>query len=132
VRRRALYKQVWRASFRDERPEHRRLEDIGARLEREREIAARLGGALGRRIGPECIVVDIPERVSFELDIPVIPAEGGGGPAAASVLEKIDRGAFPSTLRGISVSACRDPEVLAALGRMDMSACLGLGGEDRE
>jgi HD superfamily phosphohydrolase len=125
VRRRMLYKQVARVQFRPENPAHLRLEDIGARLLLEREIADEAGQALGRRIPEERIIVDVPERISFEINIPVIdpgqsePEESDAGDSS-HVFGRLGHEDFPRSLRCISVSAQRDEGLLAVLARMDL------------
>ena len=130
TRHRALHKQVLRLPFSDASPAHRSLEDIGARLALEREIAAAAGTMLGRAVPPECIVVDVPERLSFDAAIPVVDpsqleAEEAETGVPVSVFHRMGSGDFPSSLRSISVSARRDPELLAVLGRMDLPRRLG-------
>ncbi len=72
ARRRVLHKQVLRLPFSDDRPAHALIEDIPARLSLEREIAAEAGRILGRVVDPESIIVDVPERLSFDVAIPVV------------------------------------------------------------
>jgi HD superfamily phosphohydrolase len=125
TRHRILHKQVLRLAFQEDSPSHRALENIGARLELEREIAAEAGKALGRKVPPECIVVDVPERLSFDAEIPVVDpnqveAEEAETGNPVSVFHSLGRGDFPRSLRSISVSARRDPELLSILSRMNL------------
>jgi len=125
TRHRCLHKQVLRLPFSAEDARHRRLERVSERLALEREIAADASGVLGREVPPEWIVVDVPERLSFDVEIPVIdpvseepeePETGGG----SSLFRTMEHGDFPGSLRSISVSARRDPDLLAALPRMGL------------
>jgi HD superfamily phosphohydrolase len=126
TRNRVLHKQVLRLPFVDGNPAHRRLEDINARLALEQEIAEEAGGALGRTVTPDCIVVDIPERISFDLSIPVIdpgsaePEETDAGDTS-HVFNRMGHEDFPRSLRTITVSARRDAELLEALARTDLA-----------
>ncbi|MGA2976377.1 MAG: HD domain-containing protein [Spirochaetia bacterium] len=126
ARNRLLYKQVLRFPFSDANPVHRRLEDITSRLELERMIAEEAGSVLGRAVPPQCIIVDVPERLSFEISIPVIdpgqtePDEADPG-ATSYVFDRMGGDDFPRSFRAISVSARRDEDLLAALARMDLS-----------
>jgi HD superfamily phosphohydrolase len=125
TRHRILHKQVLRLPFSEESPAHRRLESIGARLVLEREIAAEAGRALGREVPQESIVVDVPERLSFDVAIPVVdPAQRESEDAETAdpvpVFPRLGSGDLPSSLRSISVSASRDPDLLAILARMDL------------
>jgi HD superfamily phosphohydrolase len=128
VRSRSLYKQVVRFPFDDARPGHRRLENVGERLAMEGRIAAEASRALARPVPPDSIVVDVPERISFEIDIPVIDDPAGGPPAgleSSSVFGRIEGVDFPRALRSVCVCARRDEPLLAALARMDLPAVLG-------
>jgi hypothetical protein len=126
TRHRVLHKQVLRLQFSDDKPAHRRIEDIPARLSLEREIAAEAGRVLGRTVDAESIIVDVPERLSFDVQIPVVDpsqadseeAETAGPESPLHGLGYVD---FPRSLRSISVSARRDPDLLAVLARMDLA-----------
>jgi uncharacterized protein len=123
VRARSLYKQVFRVPFDDANPAHRRLEDVAARLELERRIASEAGALLGRAVSAHEIVVDVPERISFEIDIPVIDPPHYRSPAGldvSSVFGRIEGADFPRALRTVSLSARRDEPLLAALARLDL------------
>ncbi len=105
-----------------------RWSDIGARLPLERRSRARPGPRWEATVRPECIIVDVPERLSFEAAIPVIdpgarrsPRSGDGRPGRR-VSHGMGHGDFPGSLRSISVSAQRDPELLAVLARMDLAS----------
>ncbi len=122
VRKRALYKQVWREGFREDRETHRRLEDIGTRLALETEIAREASARVGRPVGRDSIVVDVPERLSFELVVPLtepVQARDSEGVQAVSLFGGL--GDFPAALRSISVSARRDEDLLSALEKMDLA-----------
>ena len=77
---------------------------------------------------PECIVVDVPERLSFDAAIPVVDpnqveAEEAETGNRVSVFHSLGRGDFPRSLRSISVSARRDTELLDVLSRIDLAGC---------
>ncbi len=125
TRKRILHKQVLRIPFSEESPAHLGLENIEARLELESRIAAEAAAILGRAVPPECIIVDVPERLSFDVGIPVVdpsrpsPRRRSRGPS--SVFNRMGQGDFPQSLRSISVSARADPDLLAVLLRMDLA-----------
>ena len=122
VRRRALYKQVWREGFREDRDVHRRLEDIAARLALETEIAREASARIGRAVGPDSIVVDVPERLSFELAVPLtepVPSGDSEGVQAVSLFGGL--GDFPAALRSVTISARRDEDLLSTLEKMDLA-----------
>jgi HD superfamily phosphohydrolase len=130
VRRRELHRQVWRVPFREEDPSHRRIEDIKQRLLAEERIAREAGAISGERIPTEDIVLDVPERVSFDFDVPVVePASGRtleahGAQARSSVFSGIGGDDWPRSIRYISVSARRDEALLAALERLDIGGII--------
>jgi uncharacterized protein len=143
ARKRRLHKQVHRAAFDDGNALHRRLESVDERLALEAELAAEAGKLVGRKVETDAIVIDVPERLSFEVSVPVIdgPAADRGGAfqgtgtapggafqgtgTAPGVFDGMGREDFPRTLRGVSVSARRDPELLAAIARMDLPRRFG-------
>jgi hypothetical protein len=124
-----LHKQVLRVPFDEASAGHRRLEDIGQRLALEQVLARDAGTALGRMVPPESVVVDVPERISFELHLPVIdpsldePTDMDAG-RESFVFGRLGHDEFPRSLRAISVSARRDDDLLTALGRMDLAGYL--------
>jgi len=126
TRNRVLHKQVLRLPFMDGNPAHRRLEDINARLALEQEIAGEAGKALGKTVMPECIVVDIPERISFDLSIPVIDpgsaeSEETDAGDTSHVFNRMGHEDFPRSLRTITVSARRDADLLETLEKIDLA-----------
>ena len=126
TRQRILHKQVFRVPFDHANPRHLLLEDVGERLRLEREIAADLSGIVGRKVPTEAIVVDVPERITFELRLPVIdpaqaePDETDAGDASF-VFNRIGHDDFPRSLRAVSVSARRDDDLLQAVERVGLA-----------
>lgn len=129
VRRRELHRQVWRVPFQEENSAHRRLEDVKQRLLVEEHIAREAGSIAGKRIEPECVIVDVPERVSFDFDVPIVePGSGQTIAAAASENRSVFSGMggddLPRSIRCISVSASRDDALMAALEKLDIEEIL--------
>jgi hypothetical protein len=130
VGRRELHKQVYRIPFHDEWPSHCALEDVMTRLDVERRIAGEAGAVLGRRVPEEDVVIDVPERISFDIDIAV-----RGGEEGVALCPRITRPAslfsdrgeedFPRSLRCISVAVRRNPDLLSMLAGYDFSAIMG-------
>jgi uncharacterized protein len=128
TRNRVLHKQVLRLPFEDGNAAHLRLEDINARLALEKEIAAEAGRVLGRTVAADSVVVDIPERISFELSIPVIDpgsseSEETDAGDTSSVFNRMGHEDFPRSLRAITVSARREDSLLKALAKIDLAGC---------
>jgi HD superfamily phosphohydrolase len=129
VRRRELHRQVWRVPFNDENPAHRRIEDIRQRLILEERIAREAGAVGGKYIKSESIVVDVPERVSFDFDLPIIDPGSGRTIAvksagALSIFSAMRGDDLPRSIRYISVNASRDEALMSALERIDLSEIL--------
>jgi HD superfamily phosphohydrolase len=114
VRRRELHRQVWRVPFKDDNPSHRRLEDVRQRLLVEERIAHEAGTAAGHRFPAESVVLDVPERVSFDFDVPII------GTRPASVFSELGGDDLPRSIRYISLSASRQEALTSALERLDI------------
>jgi HD superfamily phosphohydrolase len=128
VRSRTLHKQVFRVPYDEANAAHRRLERVGERLALEAEIARELSSALGRRAPPESVLVDVPERVSFEIDIPLSDPDGPGKAAGldvSSIFGRLGGVDFPRALRAISVCVRREQDLVDAVGRLDLSRYLG-------
>ena len=74
----------------------------------------------------ESILVDVPERISFELSVPVIdpgsaePEEMDAGDTSY-IFSRMGHQDFPRSLRTISISARRDDELLRAIPRLELS-----------
>ncbi|MGO9413337.1 MAG: HD domain-containing protein [Spirochaetia bacterium] len=130
VRRRELHRQVWRVPFREQEASHQRIEDIGQRLLAEERIAREVGAIAGKRVPAEDIVLDVPERVSFDFDVPVVEPGSGrtldahGAQARSSVFSGMGGDDLPRSIRYISVSARRDEALMAALERLDIGGII--------
>jgi HD superfamily phosphohydrolase len=125
VARRQLFKRV---ASRPLDPGDAALASLGslpARAAAEKAIAAEASRALGRPVPPWSIIIDIPEPISFEIDLPVLEAgepgeEGDSRPFAESdsvFTEATVRG-FGRSLRRVSLIAEADPPLAAALERL--------------
>ncbi|HVO38836.1 MAG TPA: HD domain-containing protein [Spirochaetia bacterium] len=125
VRRRELHKQVWRVPFNDELASHRRMEDFRERLAVEEAVAREASRVAGKPVPVESIVVDVPERISFEISVPVLETSQRGEPLeevadARSVFGRLRGDDLPRSIRFVSVCAARDTELLAALAKIDL------------
>jgi len=123
VRRRVLHRQVLRVPFRADFAEHRALEDGAARTALEDRIAAEAAAVLGRPVPAESVVVDVPERISFQADIPVVddPHARAGGETRAAFA---DLGDLPGALRCITLSVAREEDLAAAVDSLDLARLL--------
>jgi len=125
VRRRVLHRQVLRLPFRADLAEHRALESGTARAALEDRIAAEASDVLGRTVPSESIVVDVPERISFEVDIPVVddPHARAEGEARAAFADRA-LADLPGALRCITLSIAREEDLAAAMGSVDLARLL--------
>jgi HD superfamily phosphohydrolase len=133
VARRRLFKQVASRPLDPADPAQARLTALPERLAAEQAIAREASRLLGRPVPAWSIIIDIPEPISFEIDLPVLePGEGRGeGPGsetpgarsrpfaqAESVFTEATVRGFGSALRRISLIAEADPELATALERL--------------
>jgi HD superfamily phosphohydrolase len=72
---RQLYRPVYEVAFDDANARHRTLESLAERAALEERIAERLARRAAGRFGPESVLIDVPERISFEVSIPVRDGE---------------------------------------------------------
>jgi uncharacterized protein len=73
---RQLYHPVWERPYRPEDALHAAAADLELRGRLEAAVARRLSNTLARKLSPEDIIVDVPEKISFEAAFPVVTEEG--------------------------------------------------------
>ena len=119
VARRQLFKQVASRPLEAEDPAGTRLATLAARQATEQAIAREASRELGRPVPAWHLIIDIPEPISFEIDLPVLEA-GVSRPfaEAGSVFTEGAVRGFARSLRGVSLIAEADPELAAALERL--------------
>ncbi len=76
VAERRLHKLAWEESFDPEDKGHERLLDLETRRKSEEGLARLLSVKAGRTVEAEEIVIDIPEPISFEVDLPIRTGDG--------------------------------------------------------
>lgn len=112
---RRLLKSAMETPFDPSSPQMKKLLDLEYRNAKEEEIARILSREMGSSLEPEDVVIDIPEQISFEIDIPILLPEG-------NLVEYADAGSvfsppvvegFVRTLRVLRVATI--PEILDAL-----------------
>ncbi len=67
-----MYIPVYSVPFSTDVPFHRELENLDRRMEFEAQIALRLSHSLGLEVRQEEVVIDVPEHISFELDLAIV------------------------------------------------------------
>ncbi|MBN2531934.1 MAG: HD domain-containing protein [Spirochaetales bacterium] len=71
VSNRTLYKQVYYMPFDPANKSHILLQNLDFRISRENRIAKEITKITGSPVNTEDIIIDIPEDISFEIDVPI-------------------------------------------------------------
>jgi HD superfamily phosphohydrolase len=124
---RNLYKQVFITAFSASHPSHCKLENLSERLSVETRIAKEIEKISGTHVSTEEIIIDIPERISFEIDVPVLHNDGEGNTSfkeTGSVFNDKMVQNITQTLRVISLSVRRREEILKTIGKINITALI--------
>ncbi|MBN2553626.1 MAG: HD domain-containing protein [Spirochaetales bacterium] len=130
VSERRLFKLVAAVPFDPENPLHRLLQDVHRRLDFEQQLCREVEKALGRRLAPQSLIIDVPEPINFEVDLPVLQAGTGEVTAydrSRSVFNGGSVRSFVRSLRSISLFAEPAEDLGAVLIRMDAGKILTTG-----
>jgi HD superfamily phosphohydrolase len=130
VEQRKLYKSVVSIPFDQGNRLHRAWQGLKSRLEFEEALARELSRRTGREVPPQAVIVDIPEPISFEIELPVFDPQAAGSVSFAeskSVFAPEVVSGFASTLRQISLIVARDEPVITALEKMEPARMLERG-----
>ena len=107
---RALHQPVWETLFDPDNELHRRITDLDQRAEIEAACARRISRATGASFGPEAVILDVPERISFEVSLPVFHGDSVlNYPQSGTVFTPQVVEDFTRTLRRIRLIV--DPEI---------------------
>jgi HD superfamily phosphohydrolase len=127
---RRLYKLVAAVPFDGENPLHRRLQDVHHRLSFERELAGAVEKHLGRALPLESLIIDVPEPINFEINLPVLQGESGKltiYEQSRSVFNRDSVRSFVHSLRTISLFAEGEDELNRAFSKIDIKQILTEG-----
>ena len=130
---RHLYKVVARIPFQKDNALHARLEDVRARSEFETDLAREIGRRLGRTIAPIEIIIDVPERLSFETGLQVMDMDTGDAvpfEESGSVFSPAVVSGFVGNLRQIAIIADEDGDVADTLKEMAYGGLQDLGRQE--
>ncbi len=106
---RNLLKTAVEVPFDIENSAHHCLNFLNTRLTREKEISLRLKREFGIDIDPVFVIIDIPEQISFEVDLPIITGKNTVNfTASSSVFSKPVVKGFTDVLRKIRVFLPRE------------------------
>jgi hypothetical protein len=70
------YRIVKQIPFDESNPLHSHLVDLEFRFQYENKLAESLGGKKGSLLPENHLVIDIPSRISFEVDLPILEDKG--------------------------------------------------------
>ncbi len=71
VAKRNLFKSIYEIPFEPKNDFHRQLTDLSTRYRVEKELAERLGENRIANVDCTSVIIDIPEPISFEIDMPI-------------------------------------------------------------
>ena len=116
---RNFYKTAVEIPFIDTDPFHLKLTDLIQRVKIEEVIAAALKERSGMDVRPEHVIIDIPEPISFEINLPIISGDRIlNYPDTATVFTNPVISRFSRVLRSIRLILpeelsvkIRDPEI---------------------
>jgi HD superfamily phosphohydrolase len=127
VTNRSLYKVLTETDFDEGNPKHRGLTGLESRHEMEKQLAERISGITGGRIAETHVIIDVPEPISFEVNLPILKQGSEVSFAASgSVFNPPVVQGFTSSLRKIR---CIVPErLVSALPPDDIRAFFSTHG----
>ncbi len=114
---RKLFKTVFSIPFDERNKFHRALVGLENRLKEEREILREVYKLTGKHYRDEDVIIDIPEPISFEVELPVVKRDGNvvDFKHSSSVFTGDVVGKFVSSLRSVSVIVRRDRELMESV-----------------
>jgi HD superfamily phosphohydrolase len=127
VSERRLYKLVAAVAFDADNTLHVKLQDVHDRLGFEEDLARAVGKIVGRSLPVQSLIVDVPEPINFEINLPVLQAEGSEVTVdehSRSVFNRKSVRSFVHSLRTISLFAEQEDELDRALGKIDAKKIL--------
>jgi uncharacterized protein len=130
VSQRRLYKQVYQGIFDPTRESHSALLHLDARMEKEKQIAELLSSASGIPVKTKEVIIDIPEAISFEIDVPVktgSPGEHILFDKSGSVFTPGTIGNFVRSLRHISLFVKRNDTLWKGMEKINVGELLESG-----
>jgi HD superfamily phosphohydrolase len=132
VSERRLYKLAAAVPFEADNPLHLRLQDVHERLTFEEELCREVEKLLGTKLPVESLIIDVPEPINFEINLPVLQPESGEITVyehSRSVFNRDSVRSFVRSLRTISLFAEQADELSRALEKIEVKRILtrGLG-----
>jgi HD superfamily phosphohydrolase len=132
VTERRLYKLSAFVPFDEHNPLHRRLQDVHERLAFEEQVGKELEKVLGRKLPVESLIIDVPESINFEINLPVLRPETGEITVyeqSRSVFNRESVRSFVRSLRSVSLFTEDSGEIGGALAKIGAKKILTAGME---
>lgn len=126
VAERRLYKLAFETPFDHNNPVHEALANLHARSDAEAELASRISGFCGTEVRSEEVIIDIPEQIDFEVELPILGSDGWKTfKECGSVFDSSVVAGFKRSLRKIRlfvseriIDNSRDPRIMKDTGWM--------------
>lgn len=118
-----IYQSIFEEPFDIENDKHRALEDLKKRSVAEEHLRDAFSRLSGREVPAEELVIDVPERVSFESDL-WIPDEGAGFMNSSTVFSPATVSRFTSAIRTLRVFVSPSLASSFALSHEAVRACV--------
>jgi HD superfamily phosphohydrolase len=130
VSERRLYKLVTAVAFDVDNPLHLRLQDVQERLGFEEDLIKAVEDLLGRELPVQSLIIDVPEPINFEINLPVLQPETGEVTVyehSRSVFNRDSVRSFVHSLRTISLFAEQADDLNRALVKINARRILTKG-----
>jgi len=127
---RQLYKLAAAVPFDDDNPLHLRLQNVHDRLGFEEDLGRAVEKTMGRKLPVESLIIDVPEPINFEINLPILQPETGEVTVyerSRSVFSRASVRSFVQSLRTISLFAEEADDLGRALVKINAKKILTRG-----
>ena len=127
---RRLYKLVAAVPFDAENTLHLKLQDVHERLGFEEDLVRAVEKLTGRKLPVQSLIIDVPEPITFEINLPVLQSENGEVTVyehSRSVFNRDSVRSFVHSLRTISLFAEQEDELGRGLDKIGVKKILTEG-----
>ena len=130
VMERRLYKLAAAVSFESDNSLHRKLQNVHERLDFEEQLGRAVEKLAGRKVAVESLIIDVPEPINFEINLPVLQPQTGEVTIyehSRSVFNRDSVRSFVHSLRTISLFAEQADDLNRALQKINARKILTEG-----
>ena len=127
---RRLYKLVAAVAFDAGNALHLKLQNVNDRLDFEEDLVRAVEKLMGRKLPVQSLIIDVPEPITFEINLPVLQGEAGEVTVyehSRSVFNRDSVRSFVHSLRTISLFAEQEDGLGRALEKIDVKKILTEG-----